>query len=58
MNIYQILYWSTFNHVNKSVPDKHLYLDYENNERDGINSTCDFVSGVLFEDVSNDSEVA
>ena len=38
--------------------NKHLYPDFENNEREKVNSICDFVSGVLSEDNSNDSGVA
>ena len=38
--------------------DRHLYLDFENNEREEVNSACYFVSGVLFEDNSSDSEIA
>ena len=37
--------------------NKHLYLDFENNEREKVNSICDFVSGVLSEDNSNNSGV-
>ena len=40
------------------VVNRHLYLDIENNEREEINSACDFVSGELSEDSINDSEVA
>ena len=40
------------------VVNRHLYLDFENNERDEINTACDFVSGELSEDNINDSEVA
>ena len=38
--------------------NKHLYLDFENNEREEINSACGFASGELSEDSINDSEVA
>ena len=38
--------------------NRHLYLDFENNEKEEINSACDFVSGELPEDIINDSEVA
>ena len=38
--------------------DRHLYLDFEKNEREEVNSACYFVSGVLFEDNSSDSEIA
>ena len=38
--------------------NKHLYLGFENNEKEEINSACDFVSGELSEDNINDSEVA
>ena len=37
---------------------KHLYVDFENNEREEINSACDFVSGEVSEDSINDSEIA
>ena len=47
-----------FNSVKNLVVNKHLYLDFENNEREEINSACDFVSGELSEDSINDSEVA
>ena len=47
-----------FNSVKNLVVNRHLYLDFENNEREGVNSACDFVSGELSEDNSNDSEVA
>ena len=47
-----------FNSAKNLVVNKHLYLDFENNEREEINSACDFVSGELFEDSINDSEVA
>ena len=40
------------------VVNRHLYLDIANNEREEINSACDFVSGELSEDNINDSEVA
>ena len=39
------------------VANRHLYLDFENNEKEEVNSSCDFVSSVLSEDNSNDSEV-
>ena len=47
-----------FNSAKNLVVNKHLYLDFENNEREEINSACDFVSGELSEDNINDSEVA
>ena len=47
-----------FNSVKNLVVNRHLYLDFENNEREVVNSTWDFVSGELSEDNSNDSEVA
>ena len=47
-----------FNSVKNLVVNRHLYLDFENNEKEGINSACDFVSGELSEDNINDSEVA
>ena len=37
--------------------DRHLYLDFENNEGEWVSSMCNFVSGVLSENNSNDSEV-
>ena len=46
-----------FNSVDNLLGDRHLYLDFENNEKE-VNSACDFVSSVLSEDNSNDSEVA
>ena len=45
-----------FNSVKNLVANRHLYLGFENNEREEVNSTCNFVSGVLSEDNSNDSE--
>ena len=47
-----------FNSFKNLVVNRHLYLDLENNEREKINSACDFVSGELSEDNINDSEVA
>ena len=47
-----------FNSVKNLVANRHLCLEFENNEREEINSLSDFVSVVLFEDNSNDSEVA
>ena len=41
------------NFVKNLVVKGHLYLDFENNEREEVNSACDFVSGVLSEDNSN-----
>ena len=36
------------------VPNRHLYPDFENNERKEVNrTTCDIVSSVLSEDNSN-----
>ena len=35
-----------------------MYLDFENNERESVNSAYDFISGVPSEDISNDCEVA
>ena len=46
-----------FNSVKDLVMNRHLYLDFENNEREEINSACDFVGGELSEDNINDSEV-
>ena len=45
------------NSVKNLVVNRHLYLDFENNERQEVNSTCDFVSGELSGDNINDSEV-
>ena len=47
-----------FNSVKNLVVNRHLYPDFENNEKEGVNSACNFVSGELSEDNSNDSEVA
>ena len=47
----------SFNYVNNLVVNRHLYLDFENNERVEVNSACDFVSDVLSEDSGNDSEI-
>ena len=47
-----------FNSVTNLVANRQLYLDFENNEREEVNSACDFVRGVLSEDNSNDSEAA
>ena len=38
------------------VLDRHLHLYFENNEREEVNSICDFDSGKLSGDKSNDSE--
>ena len=46
------------NSVKNLVVNRHLYLDFENNEREVVDSAWDFVSGELSEDNSNDSEVA
>ena len=46
-----------FNSVKNLVVNRHLYLDFENNEREVVNITWVFVSGELFEDNSNDSGV-
>ena len=45
-----------FNSVKNLVANRHLYLGFENNESEEVNSICNFVSGVLSEDNSNDSE--
>ena len=45
-----------FNSVKKLVANRHLYLDFENNEREEVNSAHDFVSGVPSE--SNNCEVS
>ena len=47
-----------FNSVKNLVVNRHLYPDFENNEKEGVNSAYDFVSGELSEDNSSDSEVA
>ena len=46
-----------FNSVKNLVVNRHLYLDFDNNEKEVVNSAWDFVSGELSEDNSNDSEV-
>ena len=47
-----------FNSVKNLGANRHLYLDFENNEKEEVHSACDVVSRVLSEDNSNDSEVA
>ena len=47
-----------FNSARNLVVNRHLYLDFENNEREEVNSAYHFVSGELSEDNSNDSEFA
>ena len=47
-----------FNSARNLIVNRHLYLDFENNEREEVNSACHFVSGELSEDNSNDSEFA
>ena len=47
-----------FNSVKNLVVNKHLYLDFENNEKEEINSASDLISGELSEDSINNSEVA
>ena len=47
-----------FTSVKNLVANRHLCLEFEINEREEINSLSDFVSVVLSEDNSNDSEVA
>ena len=44
--------------LNNSVADRHLYVDFENYERDKVNITCHFVCSVLSEDNNNNPEVA
>ena len=44
-----------FNSVNNLVPNRHLYLDFEKNERQKVSSKYDFVSGKLSEDNRNSS---
>ena len=46
-----------FNSVKDLVVNRHLYLDFENDEGEEINSACDFAGGELSEDNINDSEV-
>ena len=68
MTVNSVLHWKwkanwrqlkvPFNSVKNLVVNRHLYLDFENNEKEEINSACDFVSGELPEDIINDSEVA
>ena len=42
------------NSVKNLFANRHLYPDFENNERKEVNSTtCDIVSSVLSEDNSN-----
>ena len=43
----------SFNSVKNLVVKTHLYLDFGSNEREEVNSACDFVSGVLSEDNGN-----
>ena len=47
-----------FNSDENLVVNRHLYLAFENNEREEVISACDLVSGELSEDNSNDFEVA
>ena len=47
-----------FNSVENVVVNRHLSLDFENNEREEVITACNFVSGELSEDNSADSEVA
>ena len=35
----------TFNSVKNLVVNRHVYLDFENNEKKGVNSACNFISG-------------
>ena len=37
--------------------ERNFYLDCENNEREELNRSCDFVCGKLFKYNDNDSEV-
>ena len=39
------------------IVNRHLQLDFENNDREGVNSACSFVHGELHKNKSNDSEV-
>ena len=45
-----------FYSLNDLVLDRHFHLYFENNEREEVNCICDFDSGKLFGDKSNDSE--
>ena len=47
-----------FNSVKTLVTNRHVYLGFENNEREEVNCACNFVGSVIPEDNSNDSEVA
>ena len=44
--------------MENQIANRHLYVNTENNEREEVINACDFVSGELSEDDSNDSEVA
>ena len=47
-----------FNSVKNLGANRHLYFDFENNEKEEVHSACDVVSRVLSEDNSKNSEVA
>ena len=47
-----------FNYVNSLVTHRHLYFHFENNERQEVNCTYYFVSGILSQINSSDSEAA
>ena len=49
---------SSFQLCQNLVVNRQLCPDFDNNKREEVNSACDFVSGKLSEDKSNDSEVA
>ena len=49
---------TNLNSVKNLVANRHLYLDFENDERETVNGAFDFVSGLVFKDNSNNSEVA
>ena len=44
--------------MENQIANRHLCFNTENNEREEVINACDFVSGELSEDNSNDSEVA
>ena len=44
-----------FNSIKNLVVNRHLYIDFENNERKEVNSPCNFVSVMVSKDNSNDS---
>ena len=46
-----------FNSVKSLVEDRHLYFDFENSEREEVSSAYIFVTGILSENNSDDSDV-